>query len=175
MYLQQGSAYVVIDLVGYYIPASPAYSFGTDNAGIALAPFSSTSLTGEFGFGPAQVVFSVPALPAGDYLLDASVAFSKAPDGTGGSTGFQNDMYPQCWWSNNVARQFNGFGYGFVPGGAYPMSVSVPGRIQAGSTADLICRYGLTDADDTVLVRDLPLDVGALTINVTTVTLVGAS
>lgn len=56
------------------------------------------------------------------------------------------------------------------------MSVSVPGRIQGDTTADLICRYGLTDADDTTgVVRNVPLDLGATTVNVTTVTLAGTS
>ena len=172
MYLQQGSANVIVDLVGYFVPASPAYAFGTDDSAISLAPFASTSLTGEFGYGPEQVVFSVPPLPVGDYLLDASVSFSKLPDGAGGSSGATNDMHPQCWWSTNPARRFTGFSYAFAPDNSYPVSVSLNGRIQGADTADLICRYGLTDADDTTgTVRDLPLDVGAISINITTVSL----
>ena len=177
IYLQQGAANLAIDLAGYLVPASdlphlgappPAYAFGVDDSPVSLAPFASTSLTGEFGYGPEQVVFSVPTLPAGDYLLAASVSFSKLPDT--GNIG-QNDIQPQCWWSTEPDRPVNGFAYAFVGPGPTPVSVTVNGRIAAATTADLVCRYGNSDADDSSSIRDLPLDVGAITVNVTPVSL----
>ena len=181
IYLQQGTANLALDLVGYLLPMSavpqtpppapPAYAFGTDDSPISLTPFTSSSLTGEFGFGPEQVVFTVPSLPSGDYLLDGSISFAKVPDGAGGITGFQNDMVPQCWWSTEPGRRWTGFGYAFAGPEPYPASVSVTGRIEEATTADLVCRYGLTDADDSLVVRDTPLDVGAIAVNVTPVSL----
>jgi hypothetical protein len=170
IYLQQGTANLAIDVAGYLMPAAPptAYSFGTDDAGVSLAPFASTSLTGEFGYGPEQTVYSLPALPNGDYLLSASVSFSKLPDT--GNTG-QSDIQPQCWWSTTPDRPVSGFGYAFVGPEATNVSVTLNGRIVAGTTADLVCRYGNSDADDTLSIRDLPLDVGAITVNVTPVSL----
>jgi hypothetical protein len=177
IYLQQGSANVAIDVTGYLRPGAPptAYSFGTDHAGVSLAPFASASLTGEFGYGPEQPIYTLPALPSGDYLLSASVSFSKLPDGLGGLQGAQNDMSPQCWWSTTPDRRFAGFAYAFAAGEPAPVSVTVTGRTTGAAGADLICRYGLTDADDTLAIRDLPLNVDAVTVNVTPVTLAGSS
>jgi hypothetical protein len=170
IYLQQGAANLAIDVSGYLMPAAPptAYSFGTDHTGVSLAPFASTSLTGEFGYGPEQVVFTLPTLPTGDYLLAASVSFSKLPDPSGGG---QNDIQPQCWWSTAPDRPVSGFSYAFAGSAPTAVTVTLNGRITAATTADLICRYGNSDADDTLSIRDLPLDVGAITVNVTPVSL----
>ena len=181
IYLQQGSANLAMDLVGYLLPLSAvpttpasapsAYAFGVDDSPVSLAPFASTSLTGEFGFGPEQIVFSVPALPDGDYLLSGSISFSKLPDGEGGAAGAQNDMVPECWWSTTPDRRWTGFGYAFAGPEPYPVSLSVTGRIQGAATADLVCRYGLTDADDSIVVRSEPLQVQSIAVNATPVTL----
>jgi hypothetical protein len=51
----------------------------------------------------------------------------------------------QCWWSNRSARVFTTtfpFSLASVDQNELAGTVSVPGSIQGGTTADLICRTG---------------------------------
>jgi len=133
--------------------ASPAaIAQGTDDSDVTM---DAGPDNGGLHFGPDKTVWTVTGLitPA-DYLLDASV--EVRPTSLPG-----DDATVQCGWSNRPTRVFSV---------TLPLSsavdldqvtgtITVPGSITDGTTADLVCRTG------SVGVQGALIDVQAIQVN----------
>jgi hypothetical protein len=114
-----------------------AVSQGVDDSTLTMATGTDN---GAFDFGPPVTVASVNGLTtAGDYELDAAVEVRPS------DVGINIDTTIQCWWSTRPARIFQvTLPLSLGPNNLDELAgtVSVPGSIENGTTADLICRTG---------------------------------